>query len=112
MTLVHELSDISWAYIDLCRLTHLLQLLDIHVNHGMLTTLVESFHSEHNTFHLPVGEMMITPKDIYRILCVPFSRGKVDYDATHLPGLLVVRQVSKDLDILTRSITWDMMMTK
>lgn len=57
-------------------------MLDIHVNHDMLTDLVEHFHSEHNTFHLLVGEMTITPKDIYRILRIPFVGDKVDYDST------------------------------
>lgn len=112
MILVHELFDIDRAHIDLCGLTHLLQLLDICINHNMLMTLVERFHSKNNMFHFLVGEMMITPEDIYRILYIPFSRVKVDYDAVHLPGLLVVRQVFRDPNILTRSISWDMMMTR
>lgn len=54
---------------------------DIHVNHEMLTALVERFHSEHNTFHLPVGEMTITPEDVYRILRILFDGDKADYDS-------------------------------
>lgn len=82
MRLVHELSDIDRAYIDLCGFTYLLEISDICVNHEMLTALVKHFHSEHNTFHLPVGEMTITPEDVYRILRIPFAGDKVDYDST------------------------------
>lgn len=112
MTLVGQLSKVEQAHIDLCSLTHLLRLSDIRVNHGMLTTLVERFHSEHNTFHLPVGEMTITPKDVYRILRIPFVGNKVDYDSRHLPGLQAVRHVFRDLDILTHSISWDIMVSR
>lgn len=55
---------------------------NIHVNHGMLTALVEHFHFEHNTFHLSIGEMTITPKDIYKILRILFVGDKLDYDST------------------------------
>lgn len=112
MTLVHQLSDVDRAHIDLCGLPHLLDLPDIRVNHGMLTALVERFHSEHNTFHFPLGEMTINPEDVYRILCIPFVGDKVDYDAAQLSRLLAVRHVFKDLDILTRSISRDVMMSK
>lgn len=80
MTLVHDLFDIDRAHIDLCGLTHLLQMLDIHVNHEMLIELVEIFHSKHNMFHFPVGEMNITLKDVYKILWIPLAGNKVDYD--------------------------------
>lgn len=73
MRLVHDLSDAQRGHIGLCGFGYLLQIPDIHVNHNMLTTLVEHFHSEYNTFHLLVGEMMINPKDIYRILRIPFD---------------------------------------
>jgi hypothetical protein len=53
---------------------------DLRVNHGLLTALVEGFHSEMNTFHLPQGEMMVTPEDVYQILRVPFHGLRVEYD--------------------------------
>lgn len=55
MRLSRELSDAERGHIGLCGFGYLLQMPDIHVNHGMLTSLVEHFHSEHNTFHLSVG---------------------------------------------------------
>lgn len=56
--------------------------------------------------------MTITFEDVYRILRIPFARGKVDYDATQLPGLEAVRNVFRDPDILTCSISWDVMMSR
>lgn len=73
--------------ISLCAFRYLLQMPNICVNHGMLTTLVERFHSEHNTFHLPIGEMTIMPQDIYRILRIPFDGDKIDYDSTPRPSI-------------------------
>lgn len=109
---VHELSDIDRAHIDLCGFTHLLQMHDIHVNHEMLTTLVEWFHHEHNTFHLPVGEMNITPEDVYRILRIPFAEDKLDYDSTQHLGILALRCIFHDKDILVWAISWDDMMAR
>lgn len=78
----------------------------------MLTTLVERFHSEHNTFQLAVVEMTITPKYVYRILRIPYAGDKVNYDLGHLPGLQAMRHVFRDPDILTCSISWDIMMRR
>lgn len=82
MGLVHDLSDAQRDHIGLCGFGYLLEMPDIHVNHNLLTALVKHFHFEHNTFHLPIGEMMITPEEIYRILRIPFTGEKVDYDLT------------------------------
>ena len=40
----------------------------VQTNHGLLTALAERWHSEHNTFHLPMGEASITLEDVYCIL--------------------------------------------
>ena len=66
--LVRELDDGERAHIDALRLTHLCDLPDIWVNHGLLGALVEHFHSKMNTFHLPFGEVTVTLEDVYRIL--------------------------------------------
>lgn len=65
MRLVRDLLDAERGHIGLCGFRYLLQMPDILVNHSMSIALVECFHYEHNTFHLSVGEMIITPKDIY-----------------------------------------------
>lgn len=82
MRLVRDLSYAQRGHIGLCGFGFLLQMPDIHVNHGMLTALLERFHYEYNTFHLPVGEMTITPENIYTILRISFAGDKVDYDST------------------------------
>lgn len=84
---------------------------DIYVNHGMLTALVDHFNSEHNTFHLLVGEMTIMPEDIYRILRILFIGDKVNYDSTQQLGVLALRWIFHDETILERSITWDDLMS-
>lgn len=78
---------------------------DIRVNHGLLTALVERFHFEHNTFHLPTREMTITPKDIYRILRIPFKGGRDDYDSSPYPGTDALRRVLHNDTIIARTIS-------
>ena len=36
-----------------------------------MTALAERWHSEHNTFHLPIGEITVSPEDVWRIVRVP-----------------------------------------
>ena len=78
--LIQELDDGEWAHIDAMGLTHLCDLPDIWVNHGLLGALVERFHSKTNTFHLPPGEVTVIVKDVYRILWIPFHGMRVEYD--------------------------------
>lgn len=80
---------------------------DIHVNHGLLTALVERFHSEHKTFHLSTREMTITLEDIYRILRIPFIGGRVGYDSSPHLGTDILRRVLHDGTIIAHSISWD-----
>ena len=68
------------VHIDRLGLSHLCQIPIVLVNHRLLTALVEHFHLETNTFHLPLGEMTITPEDIYKILCIPYHGLRVVYD--------------------------------
>ena len=70
--LIQSLDATDMAHIERLGLSSLCQILVVLVNHGLLIALVEHFHLEMNTFHLPMGEMTITPKDIWRILGIPF----------------------------------------
>ena len=80
------------------------------VNHGLLTALVERFHSEMNTFHLPMGEMTITPEDIRRILMIPFHGARVVYDTVPRAGTTALSAVfGRDLQ-RGRAISWDELM--
>lgn len=112
MRLVYGLSDAERAHIDLCGFGYLLRMSDICVNHGMLTVLVECFHSEHNNFHLPVGEMMITPEDVDGILRILFAGDKVDYDSTQRLSVLALRWIFHDETILECTTTWDDLMSR
>ncbi|XP_059073796.1 uncharacterized protein LOC131874436 [Cryptomeria japonica] len=73
---------------------------DICVNRGLLSALVERFHLEHNTFHLLIGEMTITPEDVYRILRIPFSGGRVDYDSSPQVVITALHRMT------TRILVW------
>lgn len=44
----------------------------IQTNHGLLTILAKQWHSKHNTFHFPIGEVTINLEDVYCILQVPY----------------------------------------
>ncbi|XP_059068551.1 protein MAINTENANCE OF MERISTEMS-like [Cryptomeria japonica] len=112
MRLVRELTDVQRAHIDACELGLLLDTLDIRVNHGLLSAIVERFHPEHNTFHLPTEEMTITPEDVYRILRIPFAGGGIDYDSSPQRGITELRRVFHDDTLIVGSITWDDMLSR
>lgn len=74
------------------------------VNHSLLNALVERFHSETNTFHLPQGEMTVTPEDVYKILSVPFHGLRVEYDTQLRVGVAALRTIFQDDTIMARAI--------
>lgn len=78
--LVLELTQAEVRHIDAYGLHHLLYMSNITHNRGLLTVLVERWHSEHNTFHLPTGEIGVTLKDVYKILHIPVTGELVQYD--------------------------------
>ena len=51
-------------YIDVVGLTELFKVLDMEVNHALITTLVKRWCLETHNFHLPHGEMGTTLQDI------------------------------------------------
>ena len=80
------------------------------VNHDFLTSLVEHFHSEMNTFHLSMGEMTVTLEEIWRILRIPFHRARVVYDTvprvgTEALSIVFGRELQRG-----RAISWDELM--
>ena len=58
-------------YIEATGLTGLFKVPDMEVDHALITALVERWHSEMHTFHLPHGEMGITLQDIEVMLGIP-----------------------------------------
>lgn len=67
----HHLEDDWKVSINTMGFKWLLNMPHIQVNQKLLTSWVEWWHSEHNTFHLPTGEATITVKDVYHILHIP-----------------------------------------
>lgn len=68
---VDYLSDEEQTAVVVLGLWWVIRMPHIWADHGLLTALAERWHSEHNTFHLPIGEASITLEDVYRILRVP-----------------------------------------
>ena len=58
-------------YIEATGLTGLFKVPDMEVDHALITTLVERWHPETHTFHLPHAEMGITLQDIEVMLGIP-----------------------------------------
>ena len=108
--LLWSLDSANLAHIERLGLSSLCQIPTVMVNHGLLTALVEHFHSEMNTFHLPMGEMTITPEDIWQILRIPFHGARVVYDTTPRAGIATLSTVfGRELQ-RGRAISWDELM--
>lgn len=67
-------------------------------NRGLLNALAERWNSEHNTFHLPIGEISVsvTLEDVYRILHIPGTGELVQYDYQDLGGTEACRAMFGD----------------
>lgn len=88
--------EVESAHIEGLGLLFLHDILNIQVKHGLLGALVKHFHSEMNTFHFLMGEMIVTPEDIYRILQIPFHGARVEYDVQMRVGTLELRAIFRD----------------
>ena len=70
-------------YIDAVGLTRLFKVPNMEVDHALITALVERWHPETHTFHLPHGEMGITLQDIQVMLGIPVDglpvTGRTEY---------------------------------
>lgn len=62
-------------------------------------TLVERWQSEHNTFHLPTGEISVTLEDVYRILHILVTSELVQYDYQDRIGIEACRVMFADESI-------------
>ena len=58
-------------YIDAASLTELFKVPDMEVDHALIMALVERWHPETHTFHLPHGEIGIILQDIEVMLGIP-----------------------------------------
>jgi hypothetical protein len=46
--------------------------------HELFCVLSERWHKETNNFHLPVGEMTVTPDDVTCLLDIPITRRLIE----------------------------------
>ena len=91
--LLRSLDAVDLAHIEWLGISSLCQIPIVMVNHDLLTALVEHFHSETKTFYLPMGEMTVTPEDIWRILRIPFHGARVVYDTVPQAGIAALSVV-------------------
>ncbi|XP_057873905.2 protein MAIN-LIKE 1-like [Cryptomeria japonica] len=75
-----HLLDEDVAHIRHLGLYHVLHLREITTNRALITALVERWHFETCTFHLPTSEASITLEDVWRILHIPIHGDRVVYD--------------------------------
>lgn len=71
LRVIWNLDDDEMTIIESMGFVWLLYMPHNWVNHGLVTVLAERWHNEHNTFHLPIGEVTVILKDVYHILHVP-----------------------------------------
>lgn len=108
--LIPHHSQVERDHIDRCDLSSLLDIPRSLINWGLLIALAERWHSEHNTFHLPMGEMRVTPKDVYQIFCIPLMGELVYYDLSKQGGTNVLCLVFEDGEIGGYDIVWQEML--
>lgn len=83
----------------------------IRENIGLLTALVERWHSETSSFHLSTGKVTVTLEDVWNILHIPIHGEMIEYDlVTGRDALCKLFECdADDLDIVEREIRWEMM---
>lgn len=107
--LIPRLSQGERDHIGRCGLSSLLDMPRPLINRGLLTTLAKRWHSEHNTFHLPTGEITVTPEDVYWILCIPVMGNIIYYDLSERGGIEALCRVFEDDEIGGYDIAWQEM---
>lgn len=80
------LSDDDLAVIEAYSLIHLLHMPPYQKNRALLIALADRWHNEHNTFHLLMGEIIVTLEDIYRILRILITGELVEYGVEEAGG--------------------------
>ena len=71
-----------WSVVEASSLGDLLKTSYKEINNAMVTALVERWHPETSSFHLPVGEMTVTLDDVYCLLHIPIQGIMLDFDTT------------------------------
>lgn len=79
---VVEENNWFWGPVNASGLVALLSTSYTEINKSMVTSLVERWHPETSSFHLPVGEMTVTLDDVYCLLHVPIQGRLLDFDGS------------------------------
>ena len=74
------------------------------MNKGLLIVVAKQWYSDHNTLHLPMWEMTVTPKDLYRIVWILTIGDLVYYDQT--TNGAVFKDLFGDENIGDDSVLW------
>jgi len=62
-----------WSEVNMSGLTPLLTSAYENISHGFVCAMLERWHEETNSFHLPVGEITITLEDVACLLGIPIT---------------------------------------
>lgn len=106
----YELLDEDIALIQHLGLYHMLHIPEVGANQAMITTLIERWHSETRSFHLPTGEALITLEDVWRILHIPIVGAWVIFYCTNGIATLceLFECIERDLHMRGQyEICWD-----
>ena len=68
-----EQNDWFWDEVNMSGLTPLLTSGYEKISHGFVCAMLERWHEETSSFHLPVGEMTITLDDVACLLGIPVN---------------------------------------
>ena len=80
LILCHGMTDYEREVLASLGLYHIMFMPEIKRSNGLLIALVERWNSETSSFHLPIGEAIVTLEDVWHILQIPISREMVVYD--------------------------------
>ncbi|XP_059066342.1 protein MAINTENANCE OF MERISTEMS-like [Cryptomeria japonica] len=97
-------------HIEACGLRHLLYMLEVKTNRGLLTAFTERWYTDHNSFHLSNGEISVTLEDVYMILHIPITGELVQYDHHEMGGTTTLRKVFDDEMIDGSKVRWEDML--
>lgn len=100
------LTDDDMVFIVACGLSHILFMPSYWKNKALLSALAERWHSDHNTFHFPNGEIIVTPEDVYKILWILITGEIVQYDVEEQCRTTALREVFAVPQLSGYSVAW------
>jgi hypothetical protein len=87
-------------------LTSFLEIIEVHINRGLLIELTKRWHSDTNTFHVATREIIVNPEDIYCILRILVMGTIIIHETKEVGGIDALRWIFRDNDIARYEIPW------